>query len=188
MVQKGKKRPSGGEKPHRKGGKSRKAGSGDKVGSGSVDWVPGGEIVSGESDLILDVDSDNPFLDLKEDRTGMSEAGSPPPAKVRQRPPDEALGKGPEAPGRGGLLPGSGFLDALFIDFPFPAGKEAVACHLAQDAYIHGGPAESFHDIVIQLDSTLFKNIHDLKSALGDRFAWETSYGSHRRREGGVHG
>jgi hypothetical protein len=87
--------------------------------------------------------------------------------------------------GAGANLPGSGFLDALFLDFPFPTQMEAVACHLALDAHLHGGPAEIFHDLVIQLDQTRFRDIHDLKGALRERFAWEASHG---RPKGGNHG
>lgn len=83
------------------------------------------------------------------------------------------------------MLPGSGYLNALFLGFHFPAGKEAVACHLALEAYIHGGPAETFHDLVIQLDQTFFKDLRDLKSALGERFAWESDHGG---PQGGKHG
>lgn len=83
------------------------------------------------------------------------------------------------------MLPGSSYLNGLFLGFHFPSGKEAVACHLAMEAYNHGGPAETFHDLVIQLDQTFFKDLHDLKSALGERFAWESDHGG---PQGGEHG
>ena len=92
--------------------------------------------------------------------------------------PAEAHLPDPEAP----AFPGSGFLDALFLDFPFPASKHEVACHLAEDAALHEGPAETFHDLVVRLDRAGFEDIHDLKRALGDRFAREPAH-----PEGGRH-
>lgn len=79
-------------------------------------------------------------------------------------------------------FPGSGFLDALFLDFPFPAGKREVACHLAEDAALHAGPAATFHDLVIRLDLEGFDDIHQLKRALGERIAWASAH-----TEGGCH-
>ena len=84
----------------------------------------------------------------------------------------------PEAP----AFPGSGFLDALFLDFPFPAGRREVACHLAEDAALHDGPAATFHDLVVRLESEGFEDIHDLKRALGGHLAREPAH-----PEGGRH-
>lgn len=73
-------------------------------------------------------------------------------------------------------FPGAGFLDALFLDFPFPAGKREVACHLAEDAALHAGPAATFHDLVIRLDRDVFEDIHQLKRALGEQLATASAH------------
>jgi hypothetical protein len=78
-----------------------------------------------------------------------------------------------------------GYLDNLLGDLPFPASKETVACRLALDAYANGGPAEAFHDLVIQLDQGRFLDLNELKRAIGDWFAWENAHG---RPGGGKHG
>lgn len=82
-------------------------------------------------------------------------------------------------------LPGSGYLDALFLDFPFPVDREAVVCYLAGEAQTQGGPAEFFHDLAVQVEQPVFQSIHDLKRALGERFAWE---GAHNLGPGGSDG
>jgi hypothetical protein len=87
-----------------------------------------------------------------------------------------------------GHLSGSGFLDALLLDHPFPATKESLACALAQEAWQRGGPAEAFHDLVVQLDQGLFQDLKDLKRALGDRFMWESTHGQRHSHHGGSHG
>lgn len=234
MAQKGKKKPSEGDQPRRKGRnpkKGRDSSEPDRQGSGSADWAPGTELDAGETETLLDADpvremedkarefgpSDNPFLPRDADRLPEENpyASAPPegeedddlpgrektqpslgektyPLRQNLDPPGMvAAGSGQgrasaeDVPRSRSLLPGSGFLDALFLDFPFPADMEAIACHLAQDAHLHGGPAETFHDLVIQLDRSYFKDVHDLKNALGDRFAWESA---HSRPEGGNHG
>lgn len=72
-------------------------------------------------------------------------------------------------------LPGSGFLDALFLDYPFPIDREAVVCYLAGEAHTQGGPAEFFHDLAVQVEQPVFRDLHDLKRALAERFAWESA-------------
>lgn len=193
MAQKGKKKPTHGNHPGRKAGENRADGREDSV---SPDWLPG-DPEAAEADLILDADpaqeivdkarefgpSENPFIELVEDRLPEENPVPMPLAEddvlLEEQPPDPDGGR-PPAEDRE-----SGFLEAMFLGFHFPAGKEAVACHLALDAYNHGGPAETFHDLVVQLDRTLFKDLHDLKSALGERFAWESDHG---RPQGGTHG
>ena len=81
-------------------------------------------------------------------------------------------------------FPGAGFLDALFLDFPFPAGKREVACHLAEDAALHAGPAATFHDLVIRLDVDGFQDIHELKRALGEQLAWASAHAPGERHDG----
>jgi hypothetical protein len=92
--------------------------------------------------------------------------------------PAEASPPNREAP----AFPGAGFLDALFLDFPFPAGKREVVGHLAEDAALHGGPSATFHDLVIRLDHRVFEDIHQLKRALGEQLAWASA-----PSEGGPH-
>ena len=81
-------------------------------------------------------------------------------------------------------FPGAGFLDALFLDFPFPAGKREVACHLAEDAALHEGPATTFYDLVVRLDREGFEDIHDLKRALGGELSRETAHPQGGRHAG----
>lgn len=193
MAQKGKKKASHGNHPGRKAGEDGKGGRED---SGGPDWIPG-DPEAAEADLILDADpaqelvdkarefgpSDNPFTEKMEDRLPEE---NPVPMPVAE---DDVLLEEQTPDSDGGRPPAkdreSGFLEAMFLGFHFPAGKEAVACHLALDAYKHGGPAETFHDLVVQLDRTFFKDLHDLKGALAERFAWESDHG---RPQGGKHG
>ncbi|MDB5103192.1 MAG: hypothetical protein JWP91_881 [Fibrobacteres bacterium] len=68
-------------------------------------------------------------------------------------------------------------LDRILAGFPFPASKEAVARHLAIEAFSHGeARAAELHDLVIQLDDQAFRNLDSLHRAIRERHAWEKTH------------
>lgn len=219
MAQKGRKKPSRQPRHEKEGPSPPQAGQEPLGADWSPGKGPSREeeaAVQGEEDPILDVDpvresedrarefslAENPFLEAEDDRLPREDP-------VPLHPPEDADLEEPTFGGRprhaerivpwrehegevpAPILPGAGFLDALFLDYPFPARKEDVACHLAQEAHAHGGPAPAFHDMVVQLDEASFENLGHLKRSLGDRFAWEAAHsrpGSPGSDAGGLHG
>lgn len=68
-------------------------------------------------------------------------------------------------------------LDRILGGLPFPATKEALAARLAMDAFDHGGGrAAELHDLVVQLEDRIFRNLDELHRAIRERHAWERSH------------
>jgi len=68
-------------------------------------------------------------------------------------------------------------LDRILGGYSFPATKEDIARQLAVDAFSQdGGRAADLHDLVVQLDGTLFQTLEELRKAIKERHVWEKTH------------